>query len=435
NFADNVDHLRIVTGSGAGSDQPRRNVEVSNNIFADTAYYGSRKPTSLILEGVSDVRVYNNTFYNKQGSGKRILRLRNLSNTELLNNIFHNGEVEVQKSYVLDIHAEHNAWSNIAGKFDSSLKGHRDLNMNKPGLNESNWVPLSSSPVVDAGTPLGLNSDFYGSAIKGAGPDIGAVENGSQPNTGTTTDIPDVYQPEDLQADREQTESQTERTTSRSESSSKETPVSNTASNIGTGSFSISIRSPSEIFGVVSVDVDVSHPEQVKKVKLYANGDKIGGDITWPFRFNLDTSPYRGRLHLRAVVFKGEKEILKNTWVRVVDETSANDIYVDEPEVSGELASSDEVSSADESGEILVDIISPAKWVSGTVKIGVNVNHPDRVSRVKLYANGDKIGADLKWPFNFRLDTSPYRGRLHLRAVAFEGKKETLENTWIYVRK
>ncbi|PLW66530.1 hypothetical protein, partial [Pseudohalioglobus lutimaris] len=115
NFADNVDHLRIVTGSGAGSDQPRRNVEVSNNIFADTAYSGSRKPTSLVLEGVRDVSVYNNTFYNKQGSGKRILSLRNLSNIELFNNIFHNGGVEVQKSYVLDIHAEHNAWSNIAG--------------------------------------------------------------------------------------------------------------------------------------------------------------------------------------------------------------------------------------------------------------------------------------------------------------------------------
>ncbi|PLW67041.1 right-handed parallel beta-helix repeat-containing protein [Pseudohalioglobus lutimaris] len=177
-FEDNVDHLRILKGAGSSSEHPRRSVRVNNNIFADTAYYGERKPSSLYLEGISDVRIYNNTFYNREGSGKRILRLRNLSDIEISNNIFHNGEVEVQKSHVLEILADHNAWSDIAGSINESLKGSNDLNVFTPQIDETSWTPLLGSSLIDAGKPVGLDDDFYGNAINGSGPDIGAVEYG-----------------------------------------------------------------------------------------------------------------------------------------------------------------------------------------------------------------------------------------------------------------
>ncbi|PLW66641.1 hypothetical protein C0039_20635 [Pseudohalioglobus lutimaris] len=94
-----------------------------------------------------------------------------------------------------------------------------------------------------------------------------------------------------------------------------------------------------------------------------------------------------------------------------------------------ESASSSNVSGADV-GALTLTINSPER-VTGTVTVEVDVNYPDQVTRVKLYANGDKIGGDTTWPFDFDLNTSPYRGRLHLRAVAFVGGRETIENIWI----
>ncbi|WP_165787209.1 right-handed parallel beta-helix repeat-containing protein [Pseudohalioglobus lutimaris] len=176
-FNDNVDHLRIVRGAGAKSDHPWRNVWVSNNVFNETAYSGNRKPTSLVLDGVRKVRIHNNTFYNTQGSGKRILSLRNIAEVELLNNLFHNGQLEAQESYIFKVVADYNSRSSIAGKVLSSLAGPHDLILETQEIEKNNWTPLPDSSLIDAGIRIkGLNDDFYGKTIKGAGPDIGAVE-------------------------------------------------------------------------------------------------------------------------------------------------------------------------------------------------------------------------------------------------------------------
>ena len=48
--------------------------------------------------------------------------------------------------------------------------------IDSPPTSTTTWRPVAGSPLIDAGAPLGLASDYYSAAIGGTAPDIGAVE-------------------------------------------------------------------------------------------------------------------------------------------------------------------------------------------------------------------------------------------------------------------
>jgi len=177
-FIDNIFHVRIV-GDRAPTLLPNRDVDVSSNIFEEVAAYtGSGQiPTGLDLVNVTGVRIHNNTFYNLKSGGKRLLRLQDIREVSMQNNLFHNGVVlQPPATYVMDLHADHNAWSAIGGEIPSRWKGLRDRKLTNPSIDWSNWRPKAGSPLINAGMNVGIPTDYYGSAIRGVAPDMGAVE-------------------------------------------------------------------------------------------------------------------------------------------------------------------------------------------------------------------------------------------------------------------
>ena len=98
-FYDNVIHLSVDKGDIAPSDQPSRDVIISDNIFEDAVepngvYADTTQRTSgLRIANVSDVQAFNNTFLNHVGNNTELLFLDNISNIELDNNLFYNGQI------------------------------------------------------------------------------------------------------------------------------------------------------------------------------------------------------------------------------------------------------------------------------------------------------------------------------------------------------
>ncbi|HEY6130630.1 MAG TPA: right-handed parallel beta-helix repeat-containing protein, partial [Halioglobus sp.] len=173
-FIDSNFHMRIV-GDGAPTSLPNRDVDVTNNIFDEVpAYTGSGQvPTGLDVVNVTGVRVYNNVFYNLKSAGKRLLRLQDVREVSLQNNLFHNGTVlQPPATYVMDVYADHNAWSKIGGAIPSDWKGLRDLTLTDPAIDWTNWKPKAGSPMIDKGMNVELPDDYYGVPITGVAPEI-----------------------------------------------------------------------------------------------------------------------------------------------------------------------------------------------------------------------------------------------------------------------
>ena len=139
---------------------------------------------------------------------------------------------------------------------------------------------LARSPRAVAG--------FYGAAVAGVAPDIGAVEyTDSLPEIPTSTSLPTP------------------------EPSQESTPVATSNATATPSAIAISVTGTSSN----KVVVVATTLAPVARVKLYADGDKVGvDDYTTPYSFNWDASAYTGKtVRLKAVVSYGNNATLSET--------------------------------------------------------------------------------------------------------------------------
>lgn len=291
-FFDNRIHLTI---------QGIKNIVVSNNIFNEASDEES-DPRGLYVRDVSGLQVYNNTFYSLKGSDETLLDFHNVSGSILQNNLFHNGQVQTTAgSYVMDVHGDHNAWSNIRGGVPSALGGPRDLTMNDPGINWADWKPKAGSPLIDEGMQVGISDDFYGAPISGVAPEIGAVEYGSAPSPQEPAPVP----PEPTPVPPAPTPAPPE--------PAPQPPTEEPAPTLEPVSF---IVNGSGANTVVVVDVSILNAvaeyyktKGASRVALFANGNLVSKDSRAPYSFNWNASSYAGSsVTLRAVVNWGNRQ-------------------------------------------------------------------------------------------------------------------------------
>jgi len=182
-FSDNTIHLNIGRGNNAEL-RPDRSLSIFNNIFekaADPGIYGNQIPSGIRLNGANNVDILDNTFVNQSGHQGWLLQLVETSNVQLKNNAFQNGIVALNTDKIDSLSADHNAWASVTGntwtgEMYPEILGTNDIVTNNLGVDPTTWEPLASSPLIDAGTAVGITEDFYYASISGAGPDIGAVE-------------------------------------------------------------------------------------------------------------------------------------------------------------------------------------------------------------------------------------------------------------------
>ena len=188
-FYDNVGHIVIIRGITAPSDQPIRDTVIRNNIFEDVIHPGGIyedypwRETALRIAQVRGVEVLNNTFFQSPGNEKELLFLLGISDVSLLNNTFQNGTITTQWELPsgnwnnsFGVIANNNAWSGISGEINNNLIGIYDITTDNLMLDWSTWTPQEGSPLIDAGTPVGIADDINDAPISGLGPDIGAGE-------------------------------------------------------------------------------------------------------------------------------------------------------------------------------------------------------------------------------------------------------------------
>ena len=270
-FYDNVRHLVVAKGVESSSEQPIRDTVIRNNIFKDVispgGIYESVSPRvhALRIANVSGVQIVNNTFFQTKDNQNELLFLLNISNVSLLNNVFKKGVIITQWELPsgnwggsFDIIANNNVWSGISGEINNNLIGVSDVTANNLMMDWSTWAPLEGSPLIDAGTAVGISDDINDAPISGLGPDIGAGE----------------YQ-YSVQAGDNQPPT-------------------------------VSITNPTggTVSGNIQVNISASDNTNVNRVKLYINGARHGADASAPYTFTLDTSTLpNGAAKLKAVAY------------------------------------------------------------------------------------------------------------------------------------
>ena len=203
-FYDNTIHLSVEAGNN-NTGLPDRDTTISNNIFDHVVkpegIYGgvADRTTGLRVANTSNIRVLNNTFHHQSGDQNALLFLSNISNVELKNNVFCNGKITTQFELTgnelnwgsFDVIADYNAWSGLTSEPNATLIGIHDVSTDNISVDWSTWLPMEGSPLIDAGTNVGITDDINNASISGLGPDIGAAEYQTS-QSGDLTLLPDI---------------------------------------------------------------------------------------------------------------------------------------------------------------------------------------------------------------------------------------------------
>ena len=148
---------------------PLKDITFRNNIFVmhDTGYSPLNFDRKDGQQEISGMLVFNNTFYNTTGTGKSAVRMTNISNSKVINNVSigYDNLIQITGGSVM---ISNNIQSPPYGMVD-----YQNLNFHlSPG-----------SPLTDKGINSGITDDYDGNPRpQGTGFDIGAFEYSSNPN-------------------------------------------------------------------------------------------------------------------------------------------------------------------------------------------------------------------------------------------------------------
>lgn len=304
-FYDNVIHLNV--GPSANGSALRYNI--FDTTAKAEAVYGpnTQVPKSLLIKGVNQLDITNNVFHNDKERDRILLRSSSSRNLLLMNNLFHKGRLYV--SNTTSVTADHNAWSQLSQKLPGAFEGMRDLRIDDPQVDWSTWRPREGSPLVDAGKFIADQKDYFGNRISDTTPDIGVVEfnsdalytgapstdqdNGDQAQDGEAGAVDDQSNPVANEESLESRESAPQTTSSAGECSDK-------------GRIDILGYAKGEhVKGAIDVSVDANDDDGIRKVTLFANGEKLSEDREWPYEFRFNTYRHGGKncvMFLKAVM-------------------------------------------------------------------------------------------------------------------------------------
>lgn len=174
------DHTRS-TGSNQmvmlerGTAAQVRDIIFRNNIFImhDAGYSPMNFHRKSGQGEISGIQVLNNTFYNTTNAGQAAIRMGNITNGRVVNN------VSIGYGTLTDV-----TGGNVTqtGNVQSGNYGMVDYR-------QKNFRLTAYSPLIDAGANTGVPDDFDGiSRPRGAGYDIGAFEYAESPQSFQTAD-------------------------------------------------------------------------------------------------------------------------------------------------------------------------------------------------------------------------------------------------------
>jgi len=174
-FYDNAIHLWVAGGN---------RIIVVNNIFRDAC---TGPGAAMFVNDARNIHILHNTFFNN----RYLLRTGHKASTGTVkNNVFCRGGFIMlpEEIWFWDtddniwsapspkggMDADYNAWSEIKGGVPNGVKGAHDLDTTDLRLH-LDLRPLPCSPLIDAGTDVGVKDDFTGYP-RDKYPDIGAYE-------------------------------------------------------------------------------------------------------------------------------------------------------------------------------------------------------------------------------------------------------------------
>ncbi|NIM95214.1 MAG: hypothetical protein GTO18_16070 [Anaerolineales bacterium] len=176
------------------------NITIRNNLISDIVsfpgyepdQYHAREGRVLKIGRIKGAKVYNNTFVNNPDA--KVMYMYSFSyggssylaviNLQIKNNVLDSGRFDIGSNnagypgQVVEI--DHNAFAQINGSIPSLFQGDGSIYDDNLLLDQTNFIPLPESPLIDAGTDLGnqgVINDFNNTARpQGPGYDIGAFE-------------------------------------------------------------------------------------------------------------------------------------------------------------------------------------------------------------------------------------------------------------------
>jgi parallel beta-helix repeat protein len=160
--------LRVRTFSGSSP------VIVSDNIINKTKS-GSNTHPGIYLYGASGAKIYNNTIY---GADQGILVKAASTGNNIRNNISYNNRqygIKLEDTSTVTTFSNNLFYNNTTSNYSGTSAGNGDIVSNPNVVSSSDFHLQSTSPAINAGTDVGLTSDYAGSQIVGL-PDIGAFE-------------------------------------------------------------------------------------------------------------------------------------------------------------------------------------------------------------------------------------------------------------------
>ena len=166
-FYDNTMHITVTKNS--------QNIVIRNNILRDSYPYDHPSAgTGILVYESTGVQILHNTFFNNQNHIKGYSEV--VTTGVLKNNVFWRGGFYVPSpGGAWDWDADYNAWSEITGGVPAPLRGSHDV-LNVDLQLDQELKPTENSPLIDAGTDVGVTDDFARNARSDGTPDMGARE-------------------------------------------------------------------------------------------------------------------------------------------------------------------------------------------------------------------------------------------------------------------
>ncbi len=167
-FDDNTKHLVVFKHNGTAAVN---DVTIQNNVFKrGKIFYQSgcgNGGIGLETSDVENLQVFHNTFYDND----RYLSSGTVVNAKWINNLISGGTGTTSSAWT----ASYNFWSQSQSSVLSTLQGTGSRYAVADFQLDADLHPLLGSPVIDAGTPLGVTTDLVGEP-RDSHPDIGAYE-------------------------------------------------------------------------------------------------------------------------------------------------------------------------------------------------------------------------------------------------------------------
>lgn len=163
-------------------------VDMRNNLF----YHSTNGTIGLIyLSDTGTYTIYNNTIYSGSHTGEAVRLDSSGGNVAFKNNIISGFDYGIRKvGAITNLSEDYNLVYGANTSYSGISAGTHDISANPQFTSPTtDFSLLSTSPAIDAGTNVGLTSDYLGNPIYGS-PDIGAYE--YQPTYVTNTNSIDA---------------------------------------------------------------------------------------------------------------------------------------------------------------------------------------------------------------------------------------------------